>query len=46
MMQWLIKLQKKLAAASAVLHGKIDAIILTGGLAYGKDFVKIITRKN
>ena len=27
---------KEIGAASAVLHGKIDAIVLTGGLAYGK----------
>lgn len=30
---------KEIGAASAILKGKIDAIILTGGLAYGKDFV-------
>ena len=40
MKQWPIKLPKKLDAASAVLEGKIDAIILTGGLAYGKEFVE------
>jgi butyrate kinase len=34
---------KEIGAASAVLSGKIDAIILTGGLAYGKDFVKEIS---
>jgi butyrate kinase len=33
---------KEIAAASAVLCGKVDAIILTGGLAYGKGFVKSI----
>jgi butyrate kinase len=33
---------KEIGAASAVLAGKVDAIILTGGLAYGKDFVKEI----
>jgi butyrate kinase len=38
---------KEIGAASAVLSGKVDAIILTGGLAYGKDFVKsIIDRIN
>ena len=31
---------KEIGAASAVLNGKIDAIVLTGGLAYGKGFVK------
>jgi butyrate kinase len=34
---------KEIGAASAVLSGKVDAIILTGGLAYGKGFVKSIT---
>lgn len=33
---------KEIGAASAVLAGKVDAIILTGGLAYGKQFVKEI----
>lgn len=34
---------KEIGAASAVLSGKVDAIVLTGGLAYGKGFVKSIT---
>lgn len=34
---------KEIGAASSVLSGKVDAIILTGGLAYGKAFVKSIT---
>lgn len=34
---------KEIGAASAVLTGKVDAIVLTGGLAYGKGFVKSIT---
>ncbi|MEH7335508.1 butyrate kinase [Neobacillus drentensis] len=34
---------KEIGAASAVLAGKVDAIVLTGGLAYGKDFVKEIS---
>lgn len=34
---------KEIGAASAVLSGKVDAIVLTGGLAYGKEFVKSIT---
>ena len=38
---------KEIGAASAVLAGKVDAIVLTGGLAYGKGFVKsIIDRIN
>ena len=34
---------KEIGAASAVFSGKVDAIILTGGLAYGKGFVKAIS---
>lgn len=34
---------KEIGAASTVLAGKVDAIVLTGGLAYGKSFVKSIT---
>jgi len=36
---------KEIGSAAAVLHGKVDAIILTGGLAYGKGFVKDITSR-
>ncbi|WP_396954684.1 butyrate kinase [Neobacillus sp. YIM B06451] len=36
---------KEIGSASAVLAGKVDAIILTGGLAYGKSFVKLITER-
>lgn len=31
---------KDIAALAAVLKGKVDAIILTGGIAYGEDIVK------
>jgi butyrate kinase len=34
---------KEIGSAAAVLSGKVDAIILTGGLAYGKGFVRSIT---
>ncbi|MGM0898127.1 MAG: butyrate kinase [Bacillota bacterium] len=34
---------REIGSASAVLKGQVDAIILTGGLAYGKDFVKSIS---
>ncbi|MEZ0480436.1 butyrate kinase [Planococcus sp. SSTMD024] len=34
---------KEIGSASTVLKGQVDAIILTGGLAYGKDFVKSIS---
>lgn len=37
------QIAKEIGAASAVLSGKVDAIILTGGLAYGKEFVQSIT---
>ena len=30
---------KDIAALAAVVHGKVDAIILTGGIAHGKDVV-------
>ncbi|MFA9555999.1 butyrate kinase [Evansella sp. AB-rgal1] len=38
---------KEIGAAAVVLSGEVDAIVLTGGLAYGKQFVKkIINRIN
>ncbi|MCD7033226.1 butyrate kinase [Metabacillus sp. GX 13764] len=37
------QISKEIGAASAVLKGKVDAIILTGGMAYGKNFVKEIS---
>ncbi len=36
---------REIGSASAVLEGKVDAIILTGGLAYGKGFVESITNR-
>ncbi|MCH1626643.1 butyrate kinase [Fredinandcohnia quinoae] len=36
---------KEIGSASAVLSGKVDAIILTGGLAYGKGFVNEISER-
>lgn len=33
---------KEIGSASTVLHGKVDGIILTGGLAFGTQFVKMI----
>jgi butyrate kinase len=36
---------KEIAAGSAVVSGKVDAIILTGGLAYGKGFVEEIANR-
>ncbi len=37
------QIAKGIGAYGAVLKGKVDAIILTGGLAYGKEFIKEIT---
>ncbi|TKC19837.1 butyrate kinase [Robertmurraya kyonggiensis] len=34
---------KEIGSASVVLSGKVDAIVLTGGLAYGKEFVRSIS---
>lgn len=34
---------KEIGAAASVLRGKVDAIILTGGLAYDEDNVRIIS---
>nr|WP_232353882.1 butyrate kinase [[Bacillus] enclensis] len=39
------QIAKEIGSASAVLNGKVDAIVLTGGLAYGKDFVKAISER-
>ncbi len=36
---------KEIGAAAAVLNGKVDAIILTGGMAYGKPMVNLIKEK-
>lgn len=34
---------KYIGSCAAVLHGKVDGIVLTGGLAYGKELVQWIT---
>lgn len=36
---------KEIGSASAVLYGKVDAIVRTGGLAYGKGFVNEISER-
>lgn len=36
---------KDIGSQAAVLKGKVDAIILTGGIAYSKDFVKLVTER-
>jgi butyrate kinase len=37
------QIAKEIAAGSAVLYGKVDAIILSGGLAFDSLLVKMIT---
>lgn len=39
------QIAKEIAANSAVLFGKVDAIVLTGGLAYDKLLVDMITER-
>ena len=36
---------KDIGAAAAVLNGEVDAIILTGGMAYGKPMVSLLKEK-
>ncbi len=36
---------KEIGAMSAVLRGDVDAIILTGGIAYGKPFVEAVSKR-
>ncbi|MCA0982815.1 butyrate kinase [Halobacillus yeomjeoni] len=39
------QIAKEIGSMSAVLEGKVDAIALTGGLAYGKGFVEEISKR-
>jgi butyrate kinase len=39
------QVSKQIAAMSAVLQGNVDAIILTGGLAYEEDYVNSIKKR-
>ncbi|MDC3414451.1 butyrate kinase [Aquibacillus sp. 3ASR75-11] len=39
------QIAKEISSMSAVLYGKVDAIALTGGLAYGKEFVAMISER-
>jgi butyrate kinase len=39
------QIAKEIGSMSTVLGGKVDAIVLTGGLAYGKKFVGMITER-
>ncbi|MCL2681869.1 MAG: butyrate kinase [Bacteroidales bacterium] len=36
---------KEIGAMSTVLNGEVDAIILTGGIAYGKPFVDAVSKR-
>jgi len=36
---------KEIGKCAAVLHGKVDAILLTGGIAYGKDIIELIKER-
>ncbi len=39
------QIAKEIGASSTIFNGQVDAIVLTGGLAYGKDFVSQITKR-
>ncbi|WP_404452958.1 butyrate kinase [Virgibacillus necropolis] len=39
------QIAKEIGSMSAVLNGRVDAIIMTGGLAYGKAFVEMISKR-
>ena len=39
------QIAKEIGSAATVLEGRIDAIILTGGLAYGNEFIELISSK-
>jgi len=39
------QISKEIGSAAAVLEGKVDAIILTGGLAFQKSHVEKIRRR-
>lgn len=39
------QIAKEIGAMSTVLEGNVDAIVLTGGLAYGKTFVEMISNR-
>ncbi|UOQ42578.1 butyrate kinase [Halobacillus salinarum] len=39
------QIAKEIGSMSAAMEGKVDAIVLTGGLAYGKAFVEEISKR-
>lgn len=42
---FIYKIAKQIGAMAAVLDGKVDQIILTGGIAYGKNITDAISKK-
>ena len=42
---FIYQISKDIGARAAVLEGKVDAIILTGGIAYGKTVTDAIARR-
>lgn len=40
------QISKEIAKQASVLNGKVDLIVLTGGLAYSEPLVKALTQKN
>ena len=45
MKAFVLNIAKYIVAQAAVVDGKVDVIILTGGVAYSKDITDAITRK-
>ncbi|MFD1018655.1 butyrate kinase [Thalassobacillus hwangdonensis] len=39
------QIAKEIGSMSTVLQGEVDAVVLTGGLAYGKGFVEMISER-
>ncbi|MBM7552356.1 butyrate kinase [Thalassobacillus pellis] len=39
------QIAKEIGSMSTVLEGRVDAVVLTGGLAYGKGFVELISER-
>lgn len=45
MKAFILNIAKYIVAQGAVVNGKVDVIILTGGVAYSKDITDAITKK-
>lgn len=39
------QISKHICSMAAALEGRVDAVILTGGLAYSRDFVELVTER-